>query len=134
MDKIKKSIIAIGCIGFLVGGAYLYSYIADLNNYKTVVAGLQINEPDLSQVQDGTFQGSCDTIFVAADVRVTVKDHKITDIQLIRHKTERGQKAEVIPEKVVKTQSLQVDTITGATNSSKVILKAIENALNSGRQ
>ncbi|NOW05431.1 uncharacterized protein with FMN-binding domain [Clostridium beijerinckii] len=30
---------------------------------------------------------------------------------------------------VVKAQSLQVDTISGATNSSKTILKAIENAL-----
>ena len=134
MDKIKKNIIAVCCIGALGGGAYLYSYITDLNHYKTIVAGLQINELDLSQVKDGTFQGSCDAIFVAADVTVTVKDHKITDIQLIRHKTERGQKAEVIPGKVVYAQSLQVDTISGATNSSKVILKAIDNAVNSGRQ
>ena len=69
----------------------------------------------------------------AAKVSVTVKDNKITDITLLNHKNERGKPAEVIPEKVLKAQSLQVDTISGATNSSKVILKAIENALMSGK-
>lgn len=116
------------------GGAYLCSYISELNNYKTIITGIQINELNLSQVKDGTFLGSCDAIFVAADVSVTVKNHKITEIQLIRHKTERGQTAEIIPQKVVQAQSLQVDTISGATNSSKVILKAVETALHSGSQ
>lgn len=134
MDKFKKSMLVIGCIGVLSGGVYCYSYISALNNYQSIVAGLKIDEVDLSKVKDGTFQGSCDAIFVAADVSVTVKDHKIIDIRLIRHKTERGLSAEVIPEEVVDAQSLQVDTISGATNSSKVIIKAIETALESGEQ
>jgi uncharacterized protein with FMN-binding domain len=134
MDNLKKTIIVIICIGVLGGGLYLYSYISELNSYKSIVAGLTIDEVDLSQVKDGIFQGSCDAIFVAADVIVTVKSHKIIDCQLIRHKTERGQRAEVIPEKVVNAQSLQVDTISGATNSSKVILKAIETALDNGKR
>ena len=134
MNNFKKGMIAFSCIGILSGGIYLYSYISALNSYKSIVAGLKIDEVDLSKIKNGTFQGSCDAIYVAADVSVTVKDHKIIDIQLIRHKTERGQKAEVIPGKVVNAQSLQVDTISGATNSSKVILKAIEIALDSGKQ
>ena len=121
-------------MGILGGGIYFYSYISDLNRYNSIVAGLKISEVDLSQVKDGTFQGSCDALFVAADVIVTVKSHKIINCQLIRHKTDRGQQAEVIPEKVVYAQSIQVDTVSGATNSSKVILKAIETALDSGKQ
>jgi len=134
MDNFKKGILAIICLGVLGGGMYFYSYISDLNRYQSIIAGLKIDEVDLSKVKDGAFQGSCDAIFVAADVIVTVKSHKINNIQLIRHKTERGQLAEVIPEEVVNAQSLQVDTISGATNSSKVILKAIETALDSGKQ
>jgi uncharacterized protein with FMN-binding domain len=41
----------------------------------------------------------------------------------------KGKPAEVIPQKVMDAQSLQVDTISGVTSSSKVILKAIEKAL-----
>ncbi len=40
--------------------------------------------------------------------------------------------AEIITDKVIDTQSLQVDAISGATYSSKTILKAIENALKKG--
>ena len=53
------------------------------------------------------------------------------EIVLIEHKNERGAAAEEITDKVIAAQSLQVDTISGATSSSKVVLKAIENALNS---
>ena len=60
-----------------------------------------------------------------------MKNHKIEDIQLLNHRNGKGKAAEVIPEKVVLSQSLKVDTITGATVSSKVILKAIEVALTS---
>lgn len=57
---------------------------------------------------------------------VTVKDHKIVDILLLNHKNNKGKIGEVINEKVLMAQSLQVDTVSGTTNSSKVILKAIE--------
>jgi uncharacterized protein with FMN-binding domain len=47
----------------------------------------------------------------------------------VKHVNGQGKPAEVITEKVIETQSLQVDVVSGATYSSKVILKAIENAL-----
>jgi uncharacterized protein with FMN-binding domain len=134
MNNFKKSIIAVIGIVVLGGGIYLYMYFSNLNKYKSIVEGLKINTVDLAKVKNGTFEGSCDAILVGADVSVTVKDSKITDIKLLKHKTERGQKAEGIPEKVLQTQSLKVDTVSGATNSSKIILKAIEIALENGEK
>jgi len=69
---------------------------------------------------------------VADEVMVTVRDHKITGIEIIKDVSQRGQRAEPILSRVISAQSLHVDTISGATNSSKVILKAIENALTAG--
>ena len=43
-----------------------------------------------------------------------------------------GNKAETIVDDVVDKQTLDVDTVSGATVSSKVILKSIENALLKG--
>ena len=43
-----------------------------------------------------------------------------------------GEKAEVIIDKVMAEQSLEVDVVSGATLSSKCILNAIENALAPG--
>jgi uncharacterized protein with FMN-binding domain len=60
---------------------------------------------------------------------VTVKNHTIKKIELLKHKNGQGQGAEIIPDKVMEVQSLKVDSVSGATYSSKVILKAIQDAL-----
>ncbi len=103
-----------------------------LGNYKKQVEAIHITGVDLTEVQDGTYDGSCETLMVSADVRVTVKDHQITDIELVRHNNGKGAPAEVIPQKIIEAQSLEVDIVSGATDSSKVILKATENALTLG--
>lgn len=134
MLSAKKIVIGIICVVIILvavfGGKYLYS----LQSYKSIINEIKIDNVDLSKIADGKYTGSCDAVFVGAKVAVTVNDHKITDIVLIDHKTEKGKPAEVILGKIIKSQSLAVDTISGATNSSKVILKAIENALKSNQK
>ncbi|AAK80711.1 uncharacterized protein with FMN-binding domain [Clostridium acetobutylicum] len=129
---VKKLVIAaIGVlvsIGLVVGVRYFVS----VKNYQNKVRDTEIREVALSKVKDGNYIGSYDADFVQAKVKVEIKCHRITSIKLLEHKTERGKRAEVIPYMVVKAQSLKVDTITGATNSSKVILKSIEKALEKG--
>ncbi len=132
MINVKKIVIIAICIAALSGGIFGINYLISLYNYKKIVSEIDIKSVNLSNVHDGTYTGSCDAIFVGAEVEVIVKDKKITDIKLLNHKTEKGKPAEVIVDDVKKKQSLQVDAISGATNSSKVILKAIENALESG--
>ena len=90
-----------------------------------------ITNVDLTKVVDGTYEGSHKVFPVAAEVEVTVENHRITGIELVEHSNGQGAAAEVIPDRVVEAQSLEVDTVSGATYSSKVILKAIENALKS---
>lgn len=116
--------------GIVIGARYLIS----VKEYQKAVKEISIKNVDLLKVADGSYIGSYDVNFVAAKVKVDVENHKIIDIDLLEHKTERGKKAEVIPKKVVQAQSLKVDTISGATNSSKVILKSIENALEKGEK
>ncbi len=58
-----------------------------------------------------------------------VRNHEIVEIIILKHNHGRGSDAEVVPDRVVASQSLRVDTVSGATFSSIVILKAIENAL-----
>lgn len=90
---------------------------------------MTISDVDLSKIPDGTYTGSYEVFPVSAEVKVTVAGHKITGIELVKHRNGQGKGAEVIPGKVVEAQTLQVDIVSGATYSSKVILKAIENAL-----
>ncbi|MBH1942112.1 FMN-binding protein [Mobilitalea sibirica] len=96
-----------------------------LNSFETVNS----TDLDLTTVEDGTYTGSADGFIVKAEVEVTVKDHVITDINLLSHDSGKGQPAEVIVEEIVKQNSLEVDGVSGATHSSNIIKTAIYNAL-----
>ena len=128
----KKMVIGMICavlaLVLVFGGSYLYQYFS----YQDAVKKIVLESPRFSDIENGTFSGQYDAYMVAAEVSVTVEDGRITEIILVKHKTDRGAVAERIIDDVIAMQSLEVDTITGATNSSKVILKAIQNALESG--
>jgi len=88
-----------------------------------------ISTPDLKQIEDGDYTGRYRSGVVSVKIKVSVQDHKITALEIIRHFNGQGKKAEIITEAVINAQSLDVDIVSGATYSSKVILKAVENAL-----
>lgn len=127
-----KIIVAVLGVALVTGIYFAGNYIYQLQEYKKRIAAISISAVDLSKIPDGSYIGSYDAIMISATVRVNIHNHQISGIDLISHKNERGKKAEVIVNKIKSAQSLKVDTITGATNSSKVILKAVQNALNSG--
>lgn len=104
-------------------------YYFRIRNYRLSIRSMEIHNVDLSTIPDGVYTGAAELQYVAAKVKVEVENHRITSIQLTEHKQERGEPAEILIGRVVETQSLELDTVSGATASSKVILKAIENAL-----
>ncbi len=62
-------------------------------------------------------------------MEVTVQNGAITNIDILEHKNERGKPAEIVVDRIIEEQKIDVDTVSGATNSSTVIKKAVENAL-----
>ena len=97
--------------------------------FSREIEGIVVGDVDLSQVADGVHRGTCDVGIVVATVDVTVADGAITAINIVRHDNGKGAPAESIVATVLTKQSLDVNVIAGATYSSRVILKAIENAL-----
>ena len=90
--------------------------------------------PNLFSKTDGVYRGEYDMsgtpIKVTLDV--SILNNKITDINIIRHNSSSiGKKAEVITASIIEQQRLDVDVVSGASASSKAILKAVENALES---
>lgn len=127
--KILLVIVAAIAAIYLAGTGAMSHIEANLEGLKE----LAISDIDLSKVKDGVYIGKHSVFPVAVEVKVTVSNHKISGIELVKHKNGRGAAAEIIPDKVIESQTLQVDTVSGATYSSKVILKAIENALDSAK-
>ncbi|GHV41298.1 hypothetical protein AGMMS49546_16890 [Spirochaetia bacterium] len=90
---------------------------------------IEIHNFDLTNKVDGTYRGESVVGPVKVVLDVVIKDRVITKIDLIQHRRGTGKKAEAIIPKVIEAQSLEVDVVSGATGSSKAILRSIENAL-----
>lgn len=129
MKKRTKIIIAFLALVALVAGGFFADYIISVNKYQDAIANMTYKNIDASNISDGTFVGDCDVNFIYAKVELTVQDGMITNITLLEHRHERGASAEGIERKIVAEQKVDVDAVSGATNSSKVIKKAVDNAL-----
>lgn len=105
-----------------------------LNKFKKELSSIEIGKIDFTQLKDGNYNGECILSLVTAKVNVTVKEGKISEIKILEHKHGPSKKysAEPLINKIIEKQSIEVDTITGATASSKVMIKAIEEALKKG--
>ena len=91
-----------------------------------------VEDPDLSKVEDGIYRGKVETMLVKAEVEVSVKNHKIISISIIKHENGKGKPAEAIVDAIVKDNSTDVELIAGATMSSLVIRAAVIDAVNKG--
>jgi len=131
MSKMKKRMLIIVCLVLLIGLGLGAKFLLDVQKYKEEVGAMKIGTLHLAEVSDGSYIGGYDASLINAEVRVEVKNHQIINIELIKHENGKGESAESIIPQVIKAQSIQVDAISGATNSSKVILKSIELALES---
>ncbi|MDO4617352.1 MAG: FMN-binding protein [Lachnospiraceae bacterium] len=87
---------------------------------------------DLADCADGTFEGSGQGFQNGkTTVRVTIKDHTITAIEVVDHQDTESyfDQAKSVIDAILSTQSLDVDAVSGATYSSNGIIEAVSNAL-----
>ncbi|HCC33926.1 MAG TPA: hypothetical protein DEQ28_08540 [Clostridiales bacterium] len=106
-----------------VGAAFWF------NRGMGAIRRLTIEEPDLTALADGVYQGRFQQGRWLFAVEVTVADHRVQDIRVTRSGLEGRALSQALVREVVGRQSLQVDTVSGATISTRAFLKAVENAL-----
>jgi uncharacterized protein with FMN-binding domain len=95
------------------------------------VGEMEINDVNLKEYADGVYVGSFAYNRFEYVVSTTVQAHRYKDIVVVENRdTERAQMAEAVVERVVEYQTLFVDAVTGATNTSMALLKAIERGFN----
>ncbi len=111
-------LLAVACIG--CSGAY------------KEIRRMPIADVDVTQIPDGVYRGAFTyggggfTYIVDA----TVAGGRIIAVHVVRNRdTPHARKAEGVIPKIVAADSPAVDAVTGATTTSKALMKAVENAL-----
>jgi uncharacterized protein with FMN-binding domain len=99
---------------------------------STKLSEIEAVLPDMQYKSDGIYRGSYDLSGTPVKVTldVIIQRGNISGINIVQHFCSPiGKKAEKIVDIIIQEQSLSVDAISGATASSKAILKAVEDAL-----
>ncbi len=125
----KKILLFLIILICLIGLFFMVIYLKSVADYQRAVKETTVNNLDISDVPDGVYVGEYNVDFIYAKVEVTVQNGVIIKIDLLEHKNGRGTPAEIVVDRIMKEQKIDVDTVSGATNSSTVIKKAIEIAL-----
>ncbi len=123
--KEKKKAITAACLAAGVLGISLASCLGPLVPQKTPV------------YIDGTYSGIGEGMMGDISVEVVVKEGKLSSVTLKEHKETDGvyQKAEkAVIANILQQQSVQVDGVSGATETSDGIKEAVEDALSKAKE
>lgn len=121
--KIVLSIVIVFIL-LIVGGVFF------LTRGLSVGSKLAISNVNTSTLEDGVYNGKYNGGRWSNELAVTVEDHKITDIKVIKDVLfPKPEATQELVNSIIKAQSINVDVVSGATVTSKAYQKAIENAL-----
>lgn len=135
MKKKKKGILIVAASLVILCIAVIVIMLGAMNKMSREVLDNQINtDINMEQVADGIYTGSSDGGLVKVEVEVEVKEHKIVNINLLKHECGKGKPAESMLEEMVKKNTDDVDYVSGATASSQTIRNAVNKALQNGME
>lgn len=86
---------------------------------------------------DGVYEGEAQGFGGPVRVSVTVKEDRIAAVDILSHEKEDAayfDTAKAVVEDIIKAQSVDVDTVSGATLSSRGIINAADAALEEARK
>ncbi len=117
-----RLLIAVVAVAFV-----LFWVVLLYGNYlDRTAAAVTLPALNLTSVADGVYEGSSTILHVSPKLKVTVAAGRITNILFT---TVVAGNVTGLAARVIAAQSLDVDGITGATASTKAVLKAIDNAV-----
>lgn len=129
MKKVLR-VVGVIAITLLIISATFWFHLR--NNMNTIL-DMDLNTYDFELFDDGEYSGRYYyENQIGAEVNVRIVNGEIASIEIVDHVYGLGQKAEYIVEDIIREQSLDVDAISGATTSSKIIKLAIQDALENG--
>lgn len=128
MNKILRGfsiILALTLVAVLISWEFYFKRMREIGK-------LSIGHVDTASVADGIHSGHFETPYKTYRVNVSVINHEITRIEVEpgdRFWSYFDNEAKAVGKQVIRRQCTDVDVVSGATITSKAILKAIENAL-----
>jgi len=126
LKKLLKIVLIVVVVGVIViSGALFY-----MTRGLAIGENLVISEINLTELEEGNYQGKYEDGRWSNEVEVEVINNKINSIKIVDDiMFSQPEVREEIFERVIEKQNLDVDIISEATVTTKAYLKSIELAL-----
>lgn len=127
----KKIILIVVVVLIALAGGGIFVFQMKLSEMEEDVKAEfeKMTDVDIRSIPDGAYSAKWGKFVVKADLVVTVKDGKIEKIDMNKMDAGSGYEALVTIDHIIENQKVKVDTVTGATTSSKVIMITTAKAL-----
>ncbi len=116
-------LLALICL--MAGGWYIARKKARLRE----ASSLPFYKVELSQIEDGEYEGQTYTSFLHLRLMITVKDHQLKNIEVLENDGLDGETAKPIIQEMIKQNKIVVPAIKGAELGSLVYISCVSTAL-----
>jgi uncharacterized protein with FMN-binding domain len=123
-------IIALSIVGGLLGLVIAFGLIALAVDIpaQNQIREEELKSVDFTTVPDGTYRGSYDVRWRHGEVNVTVESGRVADIDVIQPPQSTDLNERLVAA-VIDAQSLEIDTISGASITTKLFLLSVQDAV-----
>lgn len=109
----------------------MYMQKRERKQYKEVQSLPFYNTP-VNTVADGTYPGKVYASFMHLQLKVTVKNHQITEIEIVENVGSKGKNVQPIIDRIIESNSAVVPAIEGEELASLVFISCVDDALRKG--
>lgn len=139
--KMSKRSLVIGVVAILIASSYFIINAANHKDENTNYTTIQSVDETVDNTlpvnyKDGIYTGSGMGFRGEMTIEVTVENQLITQVKVSEHQDDRKwyNRAKDLLDTIVKEQSANIDTVSGATYSSQGILEGAKNALKKAKE
>jgi uncharacterized protein with FMN-binding domain len=125
MKKGRRILLIAGAVVVLLIGMMAILAFSGMGYVRKLV----VNPVNLSRIADGTHEGRFARGRFSYTVEVSVQDHRIAAVKLMGPQQAQDTLIREVLDSIVRNQSVTVDTVSGASLTTKAVSKAVENAL-----
>lgn len=125
-SKSAPKILAAASLLVIMFGGYL---VLRKKNQIAEASKLPFTQVELSDIDDGVYSGKTYTSFLHLELEVEVKEHRLTDIKVLKNDGIDGETAKPIINEMIKQNSIVVPAIKGAELGSIVYISCVNQAL-----
>ena len=143
----NKKVLLVAGIVVLLGGFFAYEKFAPKQQTTTEVLNTTTPNPTTGATpvagayKDGTYLGAeTSSMYGKAKVQVVIANGQITDVQFVEFPNDRvtttsksNMAMPVIKQEVIQAQSANVNTVSGATETSASFIQSISDALSQAK-